>query len=248
MLNLGRHSGSIIHSIDPFKVPLLVAKQKAKLLSTLGCPFLIVASTDFDHQFPLQEYISTLADSGCPPIVTHFLPRVGVGYPVFNDTSAALCSRVLNAISLYFRGVPHVALAETGLPPVGVQLIKSAALTLGSDPKTNSLLDISFVYPSADTIASLLAANVGSAEVIYLFSREIRVTPRLCRGVAQFINNRASLFVSGGISEPDEAADLLAAGANYVVVGTALEREDWESVARIIFAKPLVNSGVVAPG
>jgi heptaprenylglyceryl phosphate synthase len=246
MLDLGSHSGSIIHSIDPFKVPIAVAKQKAKLLSALGCPFVIIASTDFHREFKLQEYISALAESGCPPIVTHFLPRVGIGYPVFRDTSAALCSRLLNAKSPYFRDSARAAFSETVLPTGGVRLVTSTALTIGSDPKTSSLLDISFIDPSVRAIAPIIAAYVGSTEVIYLFSRQYRVSSRLCRGVAQVIRNRALLFVSGGISERDEATNLLAAGANYVVIGTALEREDWETVARIVFGKHSVSSGGVA--
>jgi heptaprenylglyceryl phosphate synthase len=46
----------------------------------------------------------------------------------------------------------------------------------------------------------------------------------------------APLFVGGGIRRPEEAARARAAGADFVVVGTALEREGGDALASFVRA------------
>jgi putative glycerol-1-phosphate prenyltransferase len=54
---------------------------------------------------------------------------------------------------------------------------------------------------------------------------------RACLG-----DSGAPLFVGGGIRRPEEAALARAAGADFVVIGSALERENGDSLAAFVRA------------
>src|ERR1700753_1297323 len=52
------HRPSIIHSIDPFRIVQREAISKLQALRERGAPFALVASTDFDSEFALDQSLA----------------------------------------------------------------------------------------------------------------------------------------------------------------------------------------------
>jgi geranylgeranylglyceryl phosphate synthase family protein len=229
---LWRFAGQVIHAIDPFKIGPDVARRKTALLQEIGSPFVLLASTDFDEEFKLEEYVNDIRSASELPIITHFPPVVGRGYPIVPNTNAVLLTAVLNSSETYFSctNLNRRSVRETNFNhgPF-VRRIYSAAITLGNDCKSARLVYARPVgYDTSHIKDYLNRISEEMVTVVYLFSRHAILRPELCTEIRRCLPRNCVMIVSGCISTRHDAERLLEAGAQFAVVGTAFEGKDWE--------------------
>jgi heptaprenylglyceryl phosphate synthase len=233
----------LLHVIDPFKVPLDQAIIKVQALEEFGFPAVLLASTDYenftDH---MSSYARTLRDVTTLPLVLHFPPRKGCGYPLVKDVDAAIFPFLFGSTDAYF--VWESLLETTALMNndhhdghAWPSFIYSAALTFGDDAVSQRVMD---VYPVGCDRVSLgqLAAlvNILKLDMVYLYSRFEKVPSRTIEFLSENIPNDTVLIASGGIRDHKRIDEYLSAGADYVVFCGALECNNWRCVLERIVA------------
>jgi heptaprenylglyceryl phosphate synthase len=233
-----------LHVIDPYKVPVYEAAEKARAVAALGFPILLVGSTDYaDFGQHMPPYLHALKRATDLRIVLHFPPRKGEGVPICEGADAVLRPCVLNSADDYFAGAggrdgdAGAFGADEGPYP---EVLSSAAFVIGPDSKSYQAVRALPLEESPlemGRYASVIRAN--GFDIVYLYSRHARVSPAACRFFRENINPEQLLFVSGGVRSRAQVELYLTAGADYVVFGTALETGDWREVLDEIAAPSL---------
>lgn len=237
---LRKHRNNIIHTIDPFKTRYLDGLEKVAFLGRVS-PFALVGSTDCPNFAFASEYIADLKKKSGIPIFTHFLPQSGGGYPVCFHADGFFATSVINSMSSYLACCKpgKKALQETALRHPDARYVDVSAVTIGEDEKSFEFAQTFTVPADQDRILDLLhsrrEAHIGC---YYVFSRKRRLDPSLVRAVRKAVGHEAIVFASGCVVQREQADALLAAGADYVAVGSALEAGDWRGAAERIFLPP----------
>lgn len=230
-----------IHIIDPFKVPLHEALAKARLVEESGGRWLILASTDY-HDFAavMRDYVPSVSASVSIPVLLHFPPTVGKGLPVVAGADGYLWPALLRSSEPYF---VWQSLLETVqywsqiLPrDQWPEPVLCAAITVGADRRTGDLLGTTPLDESVESLR-LLAAEIRQLglDMVYLYSRNERVSLRTCSVLREELGPSQIVFVSGNVRRPDSVRAYLDAGADYVGFAGAGEGTDWrETLPRLL--------------
>ncbi|MGI5484248.1 geranylgeranylglyceryl/heptaprenylglyceryl phosphate synthase [Streptomyces lavendofoliae] len=224
-----------VHIIDPFKVPPAEAVEKAVALDELGFPFVILASTDYESfETRMEPYVARIKAATSLPVLLHFPPRKGVGFPLAAGADAVILPALLGSQDDYF---VWKSLLETLLTMPGrmdreqwPELLLTVALTFGEDRRTGDLLG---TVPVGTGTAQLdrhidVALSFGF-HMVYLYSRHAHVPPGVVRHFRNRLRPDQILFVSGNVRSRDRVTAYLDAGADYVGFAGALEHDDWRT-------------------
>ncbi len=230
--HLRAHRGHAVHIIDPFKVDVAEAVEKARALYARGAPWLILASTDCpDFAARMTSYVPAVTAAVPVPVVLHFPPSPGTGFPVVPGADGYLFPALLRSTSPYFVWQSHLetmatwgrTLAQEHWPEV----VLTAALTFGDDARTGDLLGTRPVDPATDVPALADEIRRLGLPLVYLYSRHERVPTDVVRALRARLPEEHMLFVSGNVRTPGRIDELLDAGADFVGFAGALEGDDW---------------------
>jgi len=236
---LQQHRSSLLHVIDPFKVPVEQAVKKACALQRYGFAAVILASTDWDDfEGTLDPYVAAVrAAASDLPILLHFPPRLGQGMPMVSSADGLLYPFLLESNDPYFAWKSYSETAElratrgangSGNQPAFIHL---AALTFGEDRRSNAVMGVDPVEMSEQHLSHLnWGIQMLGLQGAYLYSRCSAVPNEACRYFRTRMRPEQILFASGGVRTAERALELFAAGADFVVFSGALECERWEPV------------------
>jgi geranylgeranylglyceryl phosphate synthase family protein len=232
---LQERRGSLLHIVDPYKVHIDEAVDKAKRLEKMGFPAILVGGTDYD-QFNniMTPYISHLRSVTRLPLILHFPPRDNTGVPFVTGVDAMIWPAVLNSRNPHYvwKGLLQTSRdfgrleADGSTPP---EPIFSAALTFGDDRKSEQYMGtIAVPRHTADIEKYCAIATMLGVDIVYLYSRHEAVSSEVCKIVRRQMSPDTLIFVGGGIRCRADAESYLCSGADYTVFGGALETSDWE--------------------
>lgn len=238
---LRAHRGRAVHIIDPFKVPVEEAVEKAVAVAEHGAPWLILASTDCpDFTARMATYVPAVAAAVRVPVVLHFPPSPGTGFPVVPGADGYLFPALLRSSSPYYVWQSHLeSMATWGaqLPPGDwPQVVLTAAVTFGEDTRTGDLLGTVPVDPRTGVDALADDVRRLGFDLVYLYSRHGHVPASTVRALRDRLPAEHMLFVSGNVRDADRVSELLAAGADWVGFAGALESTDWRDRAASLLA------------
>jgi heptaprenylglyceryl phosphate synthase len=243
---LRRHRRSVIHTIDPFKVRYLEGLEKVAFLGSVS-PFVLIGSTDCPNFAFVCEYMADLRKRSRVPLLTHFLPQPGSGYPICSHADGFLATSVINSKSNYLACCEpgRQSLMETALRHPGARCVSVSAVTIGEDEKTAEFAQTFTVESEQGRLIELLCSHRQEhVDCYYIFSRKRSLDPELIRAVRQSLGHDAIVFASGCIVRREQAAALFDAGADYVAVGSVLEKADWRDAAeRLFLTRSTVDAG-----
>jgi heptaprenylglyceryl phosphate synthase len=222
---------SPIHVVDPFKVPVAEAQEKAAAVARLGLPFLLLASTDyvdFDRRMP--EYVARVKAAAGIPTITHFPPRPGAGLPVAHAADAMLCPALLGSRDAYFVWKSLLETVARRQGRGGPELLLEAALTFGDDATSyEAMATVGLMRSPEGMDFHLRMIRLMDFDVVYLYSRHEDVSPEVCRYFRQRLRPEQIIFIGGGIRSRRSIDAYIEAGADYVVFSGALETPDWRT-------------------
>lgn len=223
----------VLHCVDPFKVGIDEAISKSKVLKSLGSPILIVGSTDNNGvDTVVPDFVAGVSEKSELPIVTHFPPVEGRGHPVFAKASGFLATAVFTSSNEYYR---LRCLEETRMRKCVVsEPLITGAVTIGRDSKSAAAVH-ALPLLNRDVRELLRLIREADIQILYLYSRNDAVPASLCRYLRSKLCPEQLIFVSGGITSKSQVRTYLSAGADYVVVGTALEHPNWQMTALQLF-------------
>jgi heptaprenylglyceryl phosphate synthase len=231
LAGLRRHAPGTIHVIDPYKVPVEEAVEKAAALTRLDHRVLLIGSTDnpaFDALVP--GYVARLRRTTDLNIVLHFPPVPGRGAPICAGADAVLVHTVPNSTDAYFAG-QVLADTERALGELDgdrPEVIRSASFAFGIDPKTRQAVASQPTAEHGDALERYLhAVRTGGFDAAYLLSRHGQVSLEVCRLFRERLAAHQLLFVGGGVGSRAQVQRYLDGGADYVVFGSALEVAGW---------------------
>lgn len=232
---LREQRGGVIHVVDPFKVPVEEAIEKAIAIERSGMAALILASTDyeaFDDHMP--RYIAAVKEVVEIPVLLHFPPTPGVGVPIACEADGVIIPALLGSEDDYYVWKSlletFTALHTLGGQEDSPELILSAALTFGTDQVSYDRMATVPVEASAWSMGFYSdVARLLSFDLVYLYSRYTRIAPEVCRFFRDHLHPEQLLFVSGGVRTQKQVRAYLHSGADYVAFAGALERPDWRT-------------------
>ncbi|MET9296208.1 geranylgeranylglyceryl/heptaprenylglyceryl phosphate synthase [Streptomyces sp. NPDC003077] len=223
-----------VHIIDPFKVPQDEAVRKAEALDELGYPALILASTDYESfESRMDPYVAAVKEASSLPVLLHFPPRKGIGFPLVRGADAIVLPALLGSRDDYYVWKSYL---ETLLTlPARVdhedwpELLLTVALTFGEDSRTGDLLGTEPVATSTTRQMDqyLAVARSFGFHMVYLYSRNAQVPVEVVRHFRKGLDDGQILFVSGNVRRRAHVTRYLEAGADFVGFAGALEHPDW---------------------
>lgn len=227
---------TVMHVVDPFKVPVAEAAEKAVAMQRLGHPALIIASTDYDRfDTYMPDYLSAIKQASGIPLILHFPPRPGVGFPLVANADAIMFPALLNSENDYYVWKSHletlVTLPRRGITPERCpEPLLSAALTFGADEVTYRVLGTVPVDREAGRLAFLAEViQMFRFDLVYLYSRFAAVAPQACRFLRDRLRPDQLIFVSGGVRTREQIDAYHEAGADFVAFAGALEHPAWRT-------------------
>lgn len=235
--------GRIIHVIDPYKISIFEAIEKARFFSSI-CPFIIVGSTDNNNfQEVIPGMIQAIKKNVDINVFTHFAPQLHHGYPYCAHADALMATSVLNSGIEYFKdsSLTRQSLMESSQRIGDMPIIPCVALTLGEDTKSHKYVNALPVSIEKESVALILDnCELPESGIFYLFSRSTLIDSDLCCYVRTRLNPNVILIASGCVKNKRQADILLDAGADYVAMGTIFETRDWIDMARTYFDETIV--------
>jgi heptaprenylglyceryl phosphate synthase len=245
LAHLRLHRYHPMHVIDPFKVPVQEAVEKAVAVQGLGHPAILVASTDYERfEEHMPGYLAPLKVAVDIPLILHFPPRKGTGLPMVSGADAAMYPALLGSRDDYFVWKSYLETLAT-LPRRGIapdqcpEPLLSAALTFGPDDISYGLLGTVPVDDEPSRLAFLAdVIRLFRFDMVYLYSRFSAVAPRVCRFFRDHLFPEQLIFVSGGIRTREQIDLYYGAGADFVVFAGALEHPGWRSTLEQLCPAP----------
>ncbi|MER6403751.1 geranylgeranylglyceryl/heptaprenylglyceryl phosphate synthase [Streptomyces viridosporus] len=246
LARLREHQPGPVHIIDPFKVPVTEAVEKAAELTRLGFAAVLLASTDYESfESHMEPYVAAVKAATPLPVVLHFPPRPGAGFPVVRGADALLLPALLGSGDDYFvwKSFLETLAAFPGRIPreEWPELLLTVALTFGEDTRTGDLLGtVPVSTASTEEIDRYLhVARAFGFHMVYLYSRNEHVPPEVVRHFRKGLGPDQVLFVSGNVRSGRQVTEYLDNGADYVGFAGALEQPDWRSaLAEIAGRRP----------
>ncbi|MEV2214835.1 geranylgeranylglyceryl/heptaprenylglyceryl phosphate synthase [Streptomyces sp. NPDC050997] len=243
LARLQGHERGPVHIIDPFKVPQAEAVEKAKILEDLGCAALILASTDYESfEARMDPYVAAIKEVSSLPLLLHFPPRKGFGFPLARGADAVILPALLGSRDDYYVWKSYLE-TLVNLPGRAdredwPELLLTVALTFGEDHRTGDLLG---TVPVATTTTEQIDQYISVTRsfgfhMVYLYSRYAQVPADVVRRFRQRLHADQILFVSGNVRRREHVTAYLEAGADYVGFAGALEHDDWRSTLAEISA------------
>ncbi|MEU5085253.1 geranylgeranylglyceryl/heptaprenylglyceryl phosphate synthase [Streptomyces sp. NPDC021356] len=236
LTRLRGHARGPVHIIDPFKVPQEEAVEKAKVLDDLGFPAIILASTDYESfETRMNPYIAAIKEVSNLPVLLHFPPRKGAGFPLARGADAVMLPALLGSRDDYYVWKSYLetvaALPARADRERWPELLLTVALTFGEDHKTGDLLGtVPVATAGTEQIDRHIAVTRSFGfHMVYLYSRYARVPAEVVRHFRDRLDPGQILFVSGNVRRRDHVDAYLEAGADYVGFAGALEHLDWRS-------------------
>lgn len=236
LARLRRHGPGPIHIIDPFKVPVTEAVDKALALTRHGFPAIILASTDYqEFESRMTPYVARVKAATSVPVLLHFPPRKGQGFPVVAGADAVVLPALLGSCDDYYVWKGYLetllTLPERLHREHWPEFLLTVALTFGEDTRTGDLLGTTPVSTAPEQLDHHIAvARSFGFHMVYLYSRYAQVPPEVCRFFRDRLHPDQLLFVSGNVRSADRIRAYLQAGADFVGFAGALEGRDWRSV------------------
>lgn len=241
---------SPLHVIDPYKISEIDAAEKAKVITQIGFPVILIASTDNnDFHNIIPRYLNYIKQATDLDIITHFPPERGKGFPLCNNTDAVLTSLILNSEDRYFREQSQaetIKIMNHSTDFKQIELLNSAAITFGNDYKSYRYVkaaNVNFNSISLEKYAKMLKSQ--NPDIVYLFSRHRPISIDVCRYFRKNLFSRQLLFISGCIKTRDQINSYLQAGADFVVFGGALESNHWHKALNEIIKPPRLYNKVI---
>ncbi|EFG04772.1 hypothetical protein [Streptomyces clavuligerus] len=257
LARLREHPPGPVHIIDPFKIPQHEAVEKAAALDALGFPAILLASTDYTaFEDRMEPYLAAIKQVTSLPLLLHFPPRKGIGFPLVAGADAVVLPALLGSTDDYYVWKSYL---ETLLAlPVRLdredwpELLLTVALTFGEDHKTGDLLgtvpvnteNIEDTENTEDSRGArgpaggnrldthIAVARDFGFHLVYLYSRYDRVPLDVIRRFRAGLRPGQILFVSGNVHRREQVDDYLAAGADCVGFAGALEHPDWRTTLK----------------
>ncbi len=232
LAHLRAHRGHVIHVVDPFKVEVAEAVEKAGAVAETGMPALLLASTDYeDFEAVMPAYVDAVREVTDIPTILHFPPIPGRGFPVVEEADSVMLPALLGSDDPYY---VWKSLLETyalgngsGSAP---QPLLSAALTFGRDDRSYVRMGTRPIGQDEESVAGYAdRTRQFGFDLAYLYSRNEQVTARTCEIFRARMAPEQLLFVSGGVRSPEQVDAYLQAGADYVIFAGALETPDWRA-------------------
>ncbi|MDX3852347.1 geranylgeranylglyceryl/heptaprenylglyceryl phosphate synthase [Streptomyces sp. AK02-01A] len=233
LARLRKHPPGPMHIIDPFKVPVAEAVEKTRALTRLGFPAIILASTDYEaFETRMEPYVARVKAATPLPVLLHFPPRRGTGFPLVAGADAVVLPALLGSRDDYYVWKSYL---ETLLTLPGrmdrehwPEFLLTVALTFGEDSRTGDLLGTVPVSPALEELDQHIAITRSFGfHMVYLYSRNSHVPPEVVRYFRDRLHPDQILFVSGNVRSAERIAVCLEAGADYVGFAGALEQPDW---------------------
>ncbi|MFF5106951.1 geranylgeranylglyceryl/heptaprenylglyceryl phosphate synthase [Streptomyces sp. NPDC000134] len=225
-----------VHIIDPFKVPVTEAVEKAAELTKLGFAAVILASTDYESfESHMEPYVAAVKEVTPLPVVLHFPPRPGSGFPVVRGADAMLLPALLGSGDDYYvwKSFLETLDACPGRIPreEWPELILTVALTFGDDRRTGDLLGTVPVRTTSteEIDRHLHVTRTFGFHMVYLYSRNDHVPLEVVRHFHKGLGPDQVLFVSGNVRTGRQVSDYLDSGADHVGFAGALEHPDWRA-------------------
>lgn len=240
---LHRHRGRALHIIDPFKVTLATAVEKARAVREADFPLIVLGSTDyeqFDEHMP--GYVEAVREASGLPVVLHFPPAAGAGIPMTANAEAVFLPAILNSSDVHFVWKSLLeTFARRGERAANrirnPEAIFSAAFTFGSDEKSSRHMGTQPTNTDPLSIEVLgSVVRLLGFDMVYLYSRVEGVPRELCRRVREQLHPEQLLFVGGGVRSRRQVEEFLDAGVDFVIFGGALEGEDWREALPALLA------------
>ncbi|GLY08388.1 MULTISPECIES: geranylgeranylglyceryl/heptaprenylglyceryl phosphate synthase [Actinoplanes] len=232
LAHLRAHRGHVIHVIDPFKIDVAEAVEKTRAVTAAGLPALLLASTDYqDFATRMPAYVAAVRAATDIPTILHFPPAPGHGFPVVAEADSVMLPALLGSDDPYYvwKSLLETYALGNAAPPAPQPLL-SAALTFGSDDRSYSRMGTRPIAQDEQSVTACAEqARHFGFDMVYLYSRHDRVTPRTCEIFREVLAPEQLLFASGGVRTPEQVDAYLGAGADYVIFAGALETPDWRA-------------------
>jgi heptaprenylglyceryl phosphate synthase len=236
LTHLREHRPGPVHIIDPFKIPLAEAVDKAAELARLGFAAIILASTDYESfESRMAPYVEAVKKASGLPVILHFPPRKGTGFPAVPGADAMLYPALLGSGDDYFVWKSFLETLTTlpGRIPQEdwPEPLLTVALTFGEDRRTGDLLGTVPVATAstAELDRHLTVAATFGFHMVYLYSRHSHVPADVVRYFRKGLAPEQILFVSGNVRTRRQITEYIDAGADFVGFAGALEHPEWRS-------------------
>ncbi|WP_063763659.1 geranylgeranylglyceryl/heptaprenylglyceryl phosphate synthase [Actinoplanes subtropicus] len=242
LAHLRTHRGHVIHVVDPFKIEVAEAVEKAGAVAEAGMPALLLASTDYeDFEAVMPAYVDAVRAVTGIPTILHFPPIPGRGFPVVEEADSVMLPALLGSDDPYYVWKSLLETYDLGNGSGSAQPLLSAALTFGRDDRSYARMGTRPVGQDEESVARYAdCTRQFGFDLAYLYSRNERVNPRSCEIFRARMAPEQLLFVSGGVRSPEQVDAYLQAGADYVIFAGALETPDWRAaLARLCSAQRL---------
>lgn len=219
--------------IDPFKINLTEAKQKAKFLKDLGINVLILAGTD-SHSLEkwIKSYVVEIKKEVDINIIVNFPPSYPNGFISFKDADATIFSHVLNSEEEYFRlksfNIDQLK-SSRAVDENFCNVLTCAGITFGDDAKSRQWVGAVPVDKKELTLIRFMdRIRQNKYDIVYLFSRYETVDLDVCKYIKNNLAENQLLIVSGGFSAKKSIETYLQNGVNYIACCSAFEIPNWK--------------------
>jgi heptaprenylglyceryl phosphate synthase len=225
--------------------------EKSIELERNNFPVLILASTDYeDFNIHMPNYIKTIKSNVSIPVILHFPPRLGYGYPLTVNSDALIYPFLLNSEKPYFVWTSLLETQEILLQNSYVvkflpEFIYSAALTFGKDDVSYDVMQIKPIDQQSLYLEKILhSIKIMGLDMVYLFSRYDRIDLDTINYFSMNLPDDTIIIASSGVKERWQIEEYLNAGADYVVFCGALECENWRPVLKKLAGRTIHQNTV----
>jgi len=206
---------------DPTKLSLEEIKKRAKLLEKWGSDVILVGgSTNFTKE-TVDSTIKAIKSVCSVPIVIY----PGNVSSISEHADAILFMSLLNSRNPYWISQAQAKAAPI-LRKIGLEPISMAYLVCEPGMVVGKVGEANLIKTPQEAVAYATAAELTGFHFVYLEAGSGATTPvpvETVRAVRTAI--KVPLIVGGGLRTPEAVSDRLAAGADIIVTGTAIENE-----------------------
>jgi phosphoglycerol geranylgeranyltransferase len=203
------------------------ASNTAVKVQNMGASGVLVGGSSAIDQMQLSEVVSAIKKNTSIPVI--LFPGNVTG--VSPKADAILFSSLLNSDDPYFITGAQ-ALGALAVKKYNIEPLPTGYLIIGEGTTAwfiGRARAVPFNKPGIAVMYSLAAQYLGM-RFLYLEAgsgASQNVTPQMVNAVRQ--NYEGILIVGGGIRNAETAAEIAKAGADIIVIGTMIERDDnWE--------------------
>ena len=218
--------------LDPDSFNTSRASGVAKSAQRIGVDVILIGGSTIGDQGHLDEVVASVRKNVTIPVI--LFPGNVTG--ISRHADAILFSSLLNSTNTYFI-VGAQAIGAFQVHKHSLETIPMGYLVFGEESTTSFIGQTRAIPYGKPMIAVMyaLAAQYMGMRALYLEGGSGTGHPipeKVVKSVAAYFDGL--LIVGGGITEGKTAANLARAGANLLVVGNLLERDNFESKLKAI--------------